>query len=231
MATAQVTIVTALQALRVLGEGQSPTTARNEYCLRQLNSYLRQLAGFGGSLPFINERVSSAYQIGTRYPCVRLMCVAGVTLTVPERPIDGQRIEIVDASETADTSNITVARNGWLINGAASDYVISTEAANVKLMFRADVGDWKLVDDLALGDQLPFPADFDEAIALNLARRLTLYGQRLAPEDADLADKGAKRIRARYAKPPAAQFDSAVSNIGGSSGNVVSLNDFLQGNF
>lgn len=231
MATAAETIITALQALRVLGFGQQPTSAQQQYCLRQLNAYIRQLVGFSGSLPLISKRVDSAYQVGNNYPAVRLLCMGGVTITLPESPApDGARVEVVDATGSAAISNITIARNGWNINGAASNYTISTNGASKLFMFRADTGNWAIASDLTAADNLPFPTDFDEAIALNLARRLTLFGQRLSPDDYDLADKGAKRIRARYAKPPATQFDAAVVSIGGRPNAVTtSLNDFLNG--
>lgn len=230
MATAQETIETALQALRVLGAGGSVDAAKAQYGLKQLNNYINQLQGFGGSLPLQDVRVDASYQVCTRWPAVRLMCLSGVTITLPERPVDGQRVEIVDAAETADTSNITVARNGWLINSAASNYTISTEGANVKLMFRADKGDWQVMANLALADPLPFPTEFDEAIALNLARRLTLYGQSLSSEDKERAEAGRRKLRARYAKPGQAQYDPAVSGIHGEGRAAYgSLNDFLNG--
>lgn len=230
MATAQETIVTALQALRVLGAGQSPDSAKAAYCLRQLNSYLKQLAGFSGSVAFASKRISSSFEVGCGWPALRLQVMGAYTVTLPENPVDGQRVEVVDAG---GTGAVVIARNGWRINGSDSNYTISTPYAKASLMFRADTGNWVLVDDLALADELPFPDDFDEAIALNLARRLTLYGQRLSEEDSKRADMGAQRIRARYAKPPRAVFDAAVSGVGSTPGVAVgargSLNDFLNG--
>lgn len=232
MATAQETIVTGLQALRVLGMGQQPTTAEAQYCLRQLNAWIAQLQGFGGSLPLQDVRVDSAYEVSNRWPAVRLMCTTGVTITLPEFPVDGQRVEIVDAAETADTSNITVSRNGWLINSAASNYTISTEGANVKLMFRADKGDWQVLADLELATTLPFPTEFDQAIALIAAETYTVFGQTLSESDERRARKGERKLRARYAKPPTAQFDPAVSGVGGENRFPTgTLSDFLNGRF
>jgi hypothetical protein len=236
MATAQETIVTALQALRILGAGQQPDTAKNQYCLRQLNAYLAQLAGFSGSLAFASKRLDAAFELSVGYPAANLQCVACRTVTLPKGdggvPVpDGMRVKVVDVAGTAATSNITIERNGWKINGSAADYTISTNGGSASLMFRADLGDWKLVADLALADDLPFPDDFDEAVALNLAKRLTLYGQSLSRSDEDLAAKGVRRIRARYAKPPETQFDAAVSGVGGENrGAGGSLADFLAGN-
>lgn len=240
MATAQETITTAMQALKVLGVGQQATTAQDQYALRQLNSYIRQLAGFSGSLPMRSLRLDSDYQVTREWPALRLqVCTDGITITLPDgisgvgsgQIADGFRLEVVDVAGGAASSNITIARNGWMIAGLASNYTISTNSAVKAFMFRADLGDWKLAGDLALADSLPFPTEFDEAIALNLARRLTLFGQHLAPEDQDLADRGASRIRARYAKPPVAVLDPAAANIGGNTVASISLSDFTNGNF
>lgn len=231
MTTARETITTGLQALKVLGFGQSPTSAQADYCLRQLNAYIRQIVGYSGSLPLQNIRISSSYQVCARWPAIRLHCMAGLTVTLPESPPpDGMRVEVVDTAGTAATNNITIARNGWKIAGAAANATISTNGASRLYMFRADIGDWKLASDLGLDNDLPFPADFDEAIALNAATRYSLFGQRLSPDDYLLADRGAKRLRARYAKPPMAQFDPAVSGVGGEPLRTgYSTNDFLNG--
>jgi hypothetical protein len=231
MATALATIITGLEALRVIGMGQQPTQAQSQYCLKHLNAFLAELQGVGGSLPLQDERIASAYTVGTRWPAVRLICTTtGITITLPECPIDGQRVEIVDAAETADTSNITVARNGMLINGSASNYTISTEGGATRLMFRADLGDWKVMTDLALTDSIPYPSDFDMPIALNAARAYTRFGQSLSASDERRAERGLRRLRARYAKPPVAQFDPAVSGVSGQRAGVQgSLNDFLNG--
>lgn len=236
MATAQETIVTALQALKVLGLGESPTTAQNVYCLKQLNAYLRQLRSFGVSLAMINRRVDSSYQVGLQWPALRLECTTGVTITLPEgagQPVpDGMRIEVIDVAGTAASSPITIARNGWKINGAAANYTISANGGAANLFFRAELGDWRLLADLALADDLGLPAEFDEAIALNAARRFTLFGQRLSPEDFELAEHGEARLRARYGKAPPATFDPALWPGGDSAtGYYGSLADFLAGRY
>jgi hypothetical protein len=237
MTTALETITSGLEALRVIGMGQQPTQAQSTYCLKHLNAFIAELAGFGGSIAFISETVEGSFNVGTTYPAIRLLCLNGATVTLPQAdssivpPPDGMRVHVIDAAETADTSNITIARNGWLINGAASNYTISTEGGSAMLMFRADQGDWKLVSSLALADTVPFPSDFDMPIALNAALRYTRFGQRLSEEDQRLARRGMNRIRARYAKAPTAVFDLAASGIAGNrfGAGGRSYNDFLQG--
>lgn len=237
MATCQEIINDGLHALRVLGFGQTATSAQSEYCLGRLQAYIDQLSGFGGSLPFVARKVTGSETLSTRYPAQRLQCQlsAAATITLPEgagsSPIpDGMRVQIVDAKENFATYNLTVAGNGFLINSSTSNYTISTNGAVRNLMFRADLGDWQVMSaSLALGDNIPFPSEFDEAIMLNAARRYTRFGQRLSAEDMELARKGANRLRARYVKPPNAQLDTAVASIGNTRGPVQTLNDFLNG--
>lgn len=214
MATARETITTALQALRVKGFGQNPSSAEAEYCLKQLNGFVKQLLGFGGSLPMQNLRASSAYQVTTQWPALRVQCMGGLTVTLPSGECgaaipDGFRLHVVDVS---GGGGVSIARNGWLINGLASDYAVSGEAM---LFFRADTGDWKPIGALTLNDQLPFPDDFDQGVAFALANgRLPLFGQVLNSDVRAMAEEGERRISARYCKPPPANLGCFVSNIG-----------------
>lgn len=223
MTTASEAITKALSKLRVLGFGESPTSAQAQEHLDDLNRFLNQLVGFGGSMPFVDIPVSSAYTITTDWPAVRVLCqhTSALTITLPQGdatvPVqDGFRIAIVDASGAAGTYNITVARNGWKIAAATANATISTNSDSRIYMFRADLGDWKLAADLALTDALPLPSEFDDAVILGLSKRIGgRYGQSLSREDAGLADDGVSRIYARYARPPNTRFRDGVAYIGG----------------
>lgn len=57
-----------------------------------------------------------------------------VTLTLPATHTAGLSFEVLDRGSTASSNNITLGRNGNLINGAAADYVISTDADQVKVI-------------------------------------------------------------------------------------------------
>jgi hypothetical protein len=230
MATAQETIQTGLEALKVVGFGQSPMPAQAQYCLKALNNYIRQLTGYGASLPLQEVRSSGSYQVRREYPAVRVLMQSGGTVTLPEeRMADGARIEVVDASGNAAASNITIAGNGWLIDGL-NTLTITEDSGSALIMFRADLGMWKELGTLALSDPLPFPADFDEAIALNAAKRYHRFGQRLSADAEEQAKEGARRLYARYVRPVVGLADPAVSNIGGDRrGMAYSVNDFLNG--
>lgn len=65
-----------------------------------------------------------------------------VTITLPSSPIDGQRFHIFDAKGAAATNNITIARNGKTINGAAANLVIATAYGGYQLIYSSSLGGW-----------------------------------------------------------------------------------------
>ena len=54
-----------------------------------------------------------------------------LTLTLPGTPSVNDQIDIFDASGNASTYNITVARNGKLINGNAGNLIIDVKLQTV----------------------------------------------------------------------------------------------------
>ena len=223
MATAQNTIKLALRKIRVIGRGANPTSAQQADALTELNAWLNEMLGFGGSLEWKTTYADSSLEVDASYPAQRILCrhSGALTITLPEgtaiNPIqDGFRLGVVDVSANAATYNITIARNGWLIAGSAANATLSSNGVNRIYMFRADLGDWRLAADLAIGDSLPFPSEFDLPVALILAHRLGgEYGQRLSEADFN-AMRGAKtKIYNRYCTPPLMTPEGAVANIGG----------------
>lgn len=237
MATASQTISDAYEILRINGIGRSPSAAQSAYALRRLNNWLDGLVGFGGSLPFLDVPVDSAYEITTVWPAVRVICQhdSALTVTLPKgsqwRPVqDGFRVGIVDATGAAATNNITLARNGWKIAGSAANATISTNNVSRIYMFRGELGDWKLAADLASGDDLPFPAAFDDPVALILADLIGgRFGQRLSERDTERMKDGEERLRALYCRPPPVDFSSEAANVNGGTGVMGTLSDFLNG--
>jgi len=69
-----------------------------------------------------------------------------ITATLPSSATIGNEISIIDYAGTADTNNITVARNGHNIQGAASDLVVSTERAGFTLVYVDSTQGWLLKD-------------------------------------------------------------------------------------
>ena len=67
-----------------------------------------------------------------------------ITLTLPGSPTIGDEISFIDYAGTFDTNNLTVARNGKNINGAASDLTVATESAANTLVYSDTTQGWLL---------------------------------------------------------------------------------------
>lgn len=68
---------------------------------------------------------------------------AARTLTLPASPTLGDTIAIYDATGTAATNNITIARNGSNINGVADDAIIDVNQASSILVYTGATVGWR----------------------------------------------------------------------------------------
>ena len=68
---------------------------------------------------------------------------AARTLTLPASPTLGDTIAIYDASGTAATNNITIARNGSNINAVADDAIIDVNQASSILVYTGATVGWR----------------------------------------------------------------------------------------
>ena len=69
---------------------------------------------------------------------------AARTLTLPASPTLGQEIIIFDATGTAGTNNITIARNGNNINSVAENAIIDVDKAAAVLIYTGSSIGWRL---------------------------------------------------------------------------------------
>lgn len=69
---------------------------------------------------------------------------SALTLTLPASPSVNDQIDIFDASGNAVTYNITVARNGKLINGNAGNFIIDVNGSWYTLVFTGNTYGWKV---------------------------------------------------------------------------------------
>lgn len=228
MATARTIIRRTLRKLGVLGLNQQADAGHEAEALEELQSTVADLLGFGAMEELLPRRIDASYEIDPRLPGLRLLCVnGGVTVTLPKTPADGARVAIVDVNGQAATSPITLARNGFLIEGAAADLSLNTASVNRTYVFRADLGDWRRATDIAIDSALPFPDDLDDSLVLIFARQTQgLFNGRLTPPDAERARAARQKIRGRYVKPGFAQFDSAISTLGGAPCAGMSSSEF-----
>lgn len=69
---------------------------------------------------------------------------SALTLTLPSSPSVNDQIDIFDASGNASTYNITVARNGKLLNGTAGNLIIDVNGGWFTLVFTGNTYGWKV---------------------------------------------------------------------------------------
>ena len=70
-----------------------------------------------------------------------------VTMTLPSSPSAGDIVAVADYANTFATNNLTVARNGSLINGQAFDYKSSTNGISLTFVYVDGTRGWKNVND------------------------------------------------------------------------------------
>jgi VCBS repeat-containing protein len=68
---------------------------------------------------------------------------AARTLTLPASPVLGDTIVIYDASGTAATNNITIARNGNKINGALDNAIIDVNQSSSLFVYTGSTVGWR----------------------------------------------------------------------------------------
>lgn len=166
----------ALQLLRVVSPGETPSADEMADGLIAYNAMVSALRGYGvgPALRPMASRSGSAVIGGLH---------TDATLVAPEDPFDGARFGVTGACSlsTADDSTITSA----------------TEACS--LFYRADIHEWIIEADASGLDVEPqLPAEFHDGLAALLALRLPDYGSEPSQATVMLADGCDSRLRARY---------------------------------
>ena len=75
-----------------------------------------------------------------------------ITVTLPSSPSAGNIVAVADYGQTADTNNITIARNSSKINGTTDDMTISNDNSAITLVYVDATQGWKGVATNALDD-------------------------------------------------------------------------------
>lgn len=70
-----------------------------------------------------------------------------VTVTLPASPSAGDIVSIADYTNTFQTNNVTIGRNGSKIGGVCADAILTTEGQSVTLVYVDGTEGWKNVQD------------------------------------------------------------------------------------
>lgn len=109
----------------------------NTYTQSEINGYLANKKTEISSAISGNTNLAAGY----RY---FVTSASALTLTLPSTPSVNDQIDIFDASGNSSTYNITVARNGKLINGNAGNLIIDVNGGWYTLVFTGNTYGWKV---------------------------------------------------------------------------------------
>lgn len=131
------------------------------------------------------------------------------TIYFPEQPDDGSRMGLIMGALASPGVTVTLDGNSRTINGARTQQFTTPFAAGGRWIYRADLGDWRPVADLALTDQLPFAEDMDDYVDISLAIRLAPKNDKTVSAETAKAFKDAETIfQARYRQEGTTTFKS-----------------------
>lgn len=158
---------------------------------------------------YVNQPYASAYL--SPYPPKNSRVVwGGVTGTLyfPEAPEPGTRMAVVQGSGAGDSGApgqiITLNGNGRTIQDPAdkafkNTVALTNPATSNQWIYRDDLGQWLLCQDMVLADDCPFPKEFDDFFICALAKRLApRYSKITAKETIETARVTLARLKARY---------------------------------
>lgn len=120
------------------------------------------------------------------------------TIYLNPSPNDGERFGVIDLGGNFSVYNLRLNGNGHKIEEAASK-VLLEDGLIKSWIFRADLGQWSLVEGLNENSNSPFPPEFDNLLSIKLAMRLNpRYLVTADPQTIDEYRRLLKIFKARY---------------------------------
>lgn len=215
MTTVSQIITDAYRECNLIAISATPTTAEQSEALRLLNRLVLSVLGYElgqqfqpvaigdngiespQGFPWYGNIPAGEWWVPMNHRLIVNQTQAN-TIDLHPEPQDGARLGVVDASGNLATYNLTLRGNGRTIEGASS-VTLSTNSLRRQWFYRADLGDWVVVADLALDDDFPFPEEFDDFFIIMLAMRLNpRHAQQLMPESQAAFTRSRSQFRARY---------------------------------
>jgi hypothetical protein len=100
-----------------------------------MGRYITATGTAGSVLRNVNSATITTYTAVTNDRILVNTGTAAVTITLPSTAMDGDTIQIIDVGGNASVNNITVLRNGLLINGLTNDLLIDLSGAITTLIY------------------------------------------------------------------------------------------------
>ena len=97
-----------------------------------------------GTAGIVIREVTTTYQAVVNDRILANSSAGAFTITLPLNAslLNNDTIQIIDVGSAAGTNNITVSRNGSLINGAADNLTIDLNQAIVTLIYTGVTNGW-----------------------------------------------------------------------------------------
>lgn len=220
-------IIDAFRESGIVGVDEDPETSEITEGLRHLNRLVKTVFGneLGEPLRDINygsAGLSNSFAIGqdrsseinSAYVPASSRIVFNVsspnTIYLNPNPRDGSRFAVRDNLNNFLTYPLTINANGRKIENSTT-LTVNTNGANSQWFYRADLGMWIKVEDLAGNDDMPFPEEFDDFFITLLAIRLNpRYGAETNSNTVEVFRDMRRRLRARYSQPTEISTEDAL---------------------
>lgn len=217
--------------------GDTPEAEELDEGLRRLKAYIHSLFGYelGDDLTPVTYGTYSGGNAYANYwdeaPLINSYFVPDntrleVTITAPSevylnpRPQDGARLAVVDVRGNFSTNNLTINANGRKIEGADT-VVLNTDRATKEWFYRADLGEWKLVDTYTANSESPFPTKYDPFLSIGLAFRLNpRYKDQTAPESMEDFQRLKNMFQAQYRQKKETRTEIGLLRLSGSDNYI-----------
>jgi hypothetical protein len=197
-------------ALRIngtLAAGDEPDALEAQDSLAAYNRMVRSMFGtvIGPRVSPATANASLTGQSGRTY----VVGAYDVTITLPLNPRPGARVGVADGNLGLAANNCIVARNGRLLEGAASNLTLSTNGDARVWFFRPDTANWTLEEDLDLADEPFFQADLVAHLPWMLAFMLmSEFGAEIRPDIAQMATEGRQHFNRVYGRNGRSRADA-----------------------
>lgn len=218
MTAASEIITQAFREANVIPIGRSPSEAEQAEALPRLNNFISWLFGtklgeFKMDWPVPPNRqapVAAQYPLwpeDTKLPDdvwpyppnnARLLVSisSATTVYLPYRPNPGAQFAVVDVGASAE---LTINANGRRIEGLAALTLTPADVSPRRWFYREDLGSWQRLTNLALTDESPLPAEFDDLLVTALAIRLApRFGQEVLSSTAQVYADSLRKVNQRY---------------------------------